>query len=555
MATEVSENGSQPTAMEKFGIGGGMALLPWTKQMLTVLWEQLRLLVQVIYYTFMSVFQMFRFEVHVRITDETGEHIQHMSSAANPSESFLFSSVVGGSNPLSNFCADVGDPFPGKSTAEALLSSLRADDLCCGLMDDLVSRTAGNEDGIFVGKQSTWKVGFPGDWNIFVSSSDSSCSNDASHRNSEKFFKADLCKERVFKRDTSEDDRSSHWSSEEEPHVVEFESEDTKALWESLSKSNDPYNPFFFSACISTKTDMGKSKSAAGGSCDADLKLASKSKEEVQGPPRLNMWLCRSDSESSWSSWAGSDCSSPDFDQEESDKLWELFSSPGDPYNPLSFSACKVTSQTRANSAAGQASSPAPPSRRDPDDEEKESGSPPSEDDEEELLWKSLSPNHDPYHPLNFQASFQTTPTLQLDKASKLPPTESRRLTKASKQSGPAKPALAERPVKQHSHPDRILVPWKRPPGQSPPEERKTKNASSKQVRFSPQVQVHVMRTWPFARQASRKGLWEEMARDRDRFRRRIVETEQAIGYCFSPPHRQKIQAYVEGALRKAERS
>lgn len=425
---------------------------------------------------------MFRFEVHVRITDETGEHIQHMSSAANPSESFLFSSVVGGSNPLSNFCADVGDPFPGKSTAEALLSSLRADDLCCGLMDDLVSRTAGNEDGIFVGKQSTWKVGFPGDWNIFVSSSDSSCSNDASHRNSEKFFKADLCKERVFKRDTSEDDRSSHWSSEEEPHVVEFESEDTKALWESLSKSNDPYNPFFFSACISTKTDMGKSKIAAGGSCDADLKLASMSREEVQGPPRLNMWLCRSDSESSWSSWAGSDCSSPDFDQEESDKLWELFSSPGDPYNPLSFSACKVTSQTPASSAAGQASSPAPPSRGDPDDEEKESGSPPSEDDEEELLWKSLSPNHDPYHPLNFQASFQTTPTLQLDKASKLPPMESRRLTKASKQSGPAKPALAERPVKQHSHPDRILVPWNRPPGQSPPEERKTKNASSKQV-------------------------------------------------------------------------
>lgn len=59
MATEVSENGSQPTAMEKFGIGGGMAVLPWTKQMLTVLWEQLRLLVQVIYYTFMSGMNVF----------------------------------------------------------------------------------------------------------------------------------------------------------------------------------------------------------------------------------------------------------------------------------------------------------------------------------------------------------------------------------------------------------------------------------------------------------------------------------------------------------------
>ncbi|RVE71354.1 hypothetical protein OJAV_G00051110 [Oryzias javanicus] len=508
MATELSDDGSQPTAVERFGSGGGMALLPWTRQMLTVLWEQLRLLLQVIYYTFMSVFQMFRFEVHVRITDETGEHIQHMSSAANPSESFLFSSVVGGSNPLSNFCADVGDPFPGKSTAEALLSSLRADDLCCGLMDDLVSRTAASEDGIFVGKQSTWKVG---DWNIFVSSSDSSCSNDT-------FFKADRSKERVSKQDTSEEDRSSHWSSEDDK--VEFESEDTKALWESLSKSSDPYNPFFFSACISTKADMGKSKSAAGGSCDADLTVSSMSREGLH----VNTWLCRSDSESSWSSWAGSDCSSPDFDQEESDKLWELFSSPQDPYNPLSFSACKISPKTA---------------------EEKESGSPPSEDDEEELAWKCLGQNLDPYHPLNFQASSPSSSTLQQ---------KNTRLTKEPKQCRAAKPVLTERKLQQHSHPDRILVPWKRP-GRSPPEERRTTDTPSKKVRFSPQVQVHVMRTWPFARQASRKGAWEEMARDRDRFRRRIADAERSIGYCLSPPHRLKVRAYIDGALRTPDAS
>lgn len=54
MATIVGPGkGSERTAMERFG-SGGMALLPWTKQMLTVLWEQLRLLVQVIYYTFIS---------------------------------------------------------------------------------------------------------------------------------------------------------------------------------------------------------------------------------------------------------------------------------------------------------------------------------------------------------------------------------------------------------------------------------------------------------------------------------------------------------------------
>lgn len=52
MAT-TEEKSSERTAMERFG-GGGMALLPWTKQMLSGLWGQLRLLLQVIYYTFVS---------------------------------------------------------------------------------------------------------------------------------------------------------------------------------------------------------------------------------------------------------------------------------------------------------------------------------------------------------------------------------------------------------------------------------------------------------------------------------------------------------------------
>lgn len=52
-ATVGSEGGFERADMARFR-PGGLALLPWTKQMLTVLWSQLRLLVQVIYYTFMS---------------------------------------------------------------------------------------------------------------------------------------------------------------------------------------------------------------------------------------------------------------------------------------------------------------------------------------------------------------------------------------------------------------------------------------------------------------------------------------------------------------------
>lgn len=569
MAIVGSERGS---AMERFG-SGGMALLPWTKQMLTVLWEQLRLLVQVIYYSFMSVFQMFRLEVHLRITDETGQHIQHMTAAASQTDSFLFSSLfdgengvmVGGPNPLSNFCADVGDPFAGKSTAEALLSSLRADDLCCGLVDDFVSRTTGKEDNIFLGHQSSWKMGFPGDWNFFVSSSDSS--NDGCHKSYEKVFKQEISKEKVFKQEVLEEERSSHWSSEEDQNIVEFDSEESKALWESLSRSSDPYNPFFFSACISTNTNMGKNQGEAKDGGAADIMSVSKATEELMGPRGLSIWVSRSDSESSWSSWASSDSSSPDFDKEENERLLEFFSSPEDPYNPMCFTACTVTttSPKTTNTSTTSKPSPAPP-KSDTDTEEKTSSFPPSsEDDEEEQLWKSLGLKDDPYHPLNFQACLKSSPTTTpqsgKDPASldvpdaNSPPMTGMKCEKQSKllqKTKTTKPALPQRGRKQHSHPEKTLVPWKRPERAAAPEpgERKeSKSSSQKRVRFSPLIQVHVMRTWPFARQASRKGPWEEMARDRDRFRRRVQDSEQAIGYCFSQTHRERMRAYVDCAL------
>lgn len=54
MAPTVGSEGRRERAeMARFP-AGGVALLPWTKQMLTVLWGQLRVLLQVIYYTFMS---------------------------------------------------------------------------------------------------------------------------------------------------------------------------------------------------------------------------------------------------------------------------------------------------------------------------------------------------------------------------------------------------------------------------------------------------------------------------------------------------------------------
>ncbi|XP_076027487.1 uncharacterized protein LOC143016838 [Genypterus blacodes] len=539
-----SVRAADQTAMERFG-SGGMALLPWTKQMLTVLWEQLRLLVQVIYYTFVSVFQMFRFEVHVRITDETGQHI-NMATATNPTESFLFSSLfdgdngvmVGGSNPLSNFCGEVGDPFPGTSTAEALLSSLRADDLCCGLVDDFVSRTGGKDDGIFLGHQSNWKMGFPGDWNIFVSSTDGPAAE----------------KDKVFNQDISEEERSFTWSSEEDQNIVEFDSEESKALWESLSKSSDPYNPFFFSACISTNTNMGKSKSEARDSSDTDGVPVSKTDQDLLGPRGLNALVSRSDSESSWGS---SDGSSADLDKEENERLWEFFSCAEDPYNPMCFTAATLssasphtTTTTTPHSLRPQhASLPAPSSRSDTDTEERESSVAPSEDDEEEHLWKSLCQSNDPYHPLNFRAHLQSSPATTQSPPARDPNPHAATPARVT----PTKPALPERRIKRHTHRDQTLRPWRRParPSETAPRETKRHQAGGDQrkVSFSPLVQVHVMRSWPFARQASRKGQWEEMARDRDRFKRRIQEAERSVGPCLSPAHRDRTRARPHAAI------
>ncbi|XP_068452716.1 protein phosphatase 1 regulatory subunit 15B isoform X2 [Clinocottus analis] len=491
---------------------------------------------------------MFRFEVHVRITDETGQHIQHMTTAANPSDSFLFSSLFDGdnrANPLSN----LGDSFAGKSPTEALLSTLRADELCCGLVDDFVS---GKDDAIFLGHQSGWKMGFPGDWNIFVSSSDSS--NDGCHKTSD----------RVFKQEASDEERSFHWSSEEDQNVVEFDSEESKALWESLSKSSDPYNPFFFSACISTNTNMGRSEGKAT-EANGDLTSPCKAVEEVAAA--LNVWVSRSDSESSWSSWASSEGSSPDMD-EESERLLEFFSCPDDPYNPMCFTARTFSSAPPQTAAAKRhASLPAPPSKS--DTEEKESSFPPSsseDDDEEEKLWTSLGQKDDPYHPLNFQACLQSSPIAAATppptppsgenpsgrgvRRTLNPPEKCEEEFETPEKPRTTKPSLPERKVKRHSHPEKTLVPWKRTgQTQRPLPEEKT-SSPHKQVRFSPRVQVHVMRSWPFARQASRKGHWEEMARDRDRFRRRVRDAERVIGRCLAEPHRERMRARLDGALK-----
>ncbi|XP_077566671.1 uncharacterized protein LOC144186398 [Stigmatopora nigra] len=398
--TVTTTTNTAPAAMERFG-SRGMALLPWTKQMLVVLCERLWLLVRVIYCTFLSVFQMFRFEVYFGITEEIGQHIPH----GGQTQSFLFSSLIEGDADMAGHPDDLSDG--GKATAEALLSGL------------------GPDDGVY--------VGFRSDWNIFPAFS------------TEVLFKEEDGDSTDFIRDT----------------------------WD------DPYGP-------SSKING----------------------EEMSG---LKMWVKRSDSDISWSS---SDVSSADL--EESERLLELFSRPDDPYNPMCFSACTISNAPKPISAPSNVNFAA--------------------SDDEEGLWSSLEKKNDPYHPLNFQAPFSDQQPQHVPCPPKVTPAKCTKVLK--KKTWPSR--LDSQEV--------IRVPWKRPA-----QRRQSPNGSGEQalkkVRFSPVVEVHVMWAWRFASAATRKGPWEEMARDRERFGRRVGEVERAIGYCLEATHRAKMRQYVDTRL------
>ncbi|XP_072291524.1 uncharacterized protein [Eucyclogobius newberryi] len=581
-------------AMERFG-GAGMALLPWTKHMLVVLWEQLRLLVQVIIYTFMSVFQMFRFEVHVRITDDP-------SVTPDPSDPFLFTSL---------FSEDAATDHTG-----ALLSSLRGEDA---------------EGGVYLGHKlpSSWAVG---DWNIFVSSSEARCSDE-------------------------ERSGTSCWSSEEE-HGLEFDCDESKALWESLSRSNDPYNPFCFSACISTRSKAlwetlervpnassemrrdakdGKAswesapshvcgeghqsedvcasseqksqskaswetESRSSDSCSPEVQSHDESEEswetkapeeappagrswesrappagrswesrappagrfwesrappagrfwesrappagrfwESRAPPAGRFWessssecsdaedseamqrktlVCRSDSDSSWSSENSENGSETSEQREENDRLWDLFNK--DPFNPFNPVSCSATN-----------------------------GSQEEEHDAEEELWSGLSKEQDPYHPLNFTVLKRNHQGEQMRHEGPEEEEEQRRTEGAGsdtiRRRRGTKPELTQRSTHKHTHPQVFFRPWTRASSSASEGRAEASSASegrvrTKRVRFSDEVQVHIMRSWLFARQASRRGQWEESARDRERFKRRILETEKILELCLSPEHRERAR-------------
>lgn len=62
-----------------------------------------------------------------------------------------------------------------------------------------------------------------------------------------------------------------------------------------------------------------------------------------------------------------------------------------------------------------------------------------------------------------------------------------------------------------------------------------------KSVTFNPSPKIHHLHTWTFAYRAARKSNWEQAARDRHRFERRIERNEVVISPILSIIHRTQI--------------